>query len=53
MAYTLDMAYGTDENNFECTIDRDAHCCAKGFYLYVEGEEYGGIIDKIRVNTER
>ena len=53
MAYTLDMAYGSDENNFECTIDRDAHCCAKGFYLYVEGEEYGGIIDKIRVNTER
>ena len=53
MAYTLDMAYGTDENNFECTIDRDAHCCAKGFYLYVEGEEYGGIVDKIRVDTER
>lgn len=53
MAYTLDMAYGSDENNFECTIDRDAHCCQKGFFLYVEGEEYGGIIDRIRVNTEK
>ena len=53
MAYTLDMAFGSDENNFECTIDREAHCCSKGFFLYVEGEEYGGIIDKIRVNTER
>ena len=52
-AYTLDMAYGSDENNFECTIDRDAHCCQKGFFLYVEGEEYGGIIDRIRVNTEK
>lgn len=53
MAYTLDMAYGADENNFECTIDRGAHCCGKGYYLYVEGEEYGGIIDRIRVNTEK
>ena len=53
MAYTLDMAYGADENDFECTIDRDAHCCEKGYYLYVEGEEYGGIIDRIRVNTEK
>ena len=52
MAYVLDMAYGYDENNFECTIDRDAHCCEKGYFLYVEGEEYGGIVDKIRVNTE-
>ena len=53
MSYVLDMAYGSDENDFECTIDREAHCCEEGFFLYVEGEEYGGIIDKIRVNTER
>ena len=53
MAYSLDMAYGSDENNFECTIDRGAHCCEKGFFLYAEGTEYGGIIDKIRVNTEK
>lgn len=52
MAYTLDMAFGTDENNFECAIDRASHCCQKGYYLHVEGEEYGGIVDKIRVNTE-
>lgn len=52
-AYELDMAYGSDENNFTCTIDRASHCCKEGFFLYVEGEEYGGIIDKVKVNTEK
>lgn len=52
-AYELDMAYGSDENNFTCTIDRASHCCAEGFFLYVEGEEYGGIVDKVKVNTEK
>lgn len=52
-AYTLDMAYGSGENNFVCTVDRGAHCCDRGFFLYVEGEEYGGTIDRIRVNTEK
>ena len=51
-AYELDMAYGSDENNFTCTIDRGSHCCTEGFFLYVEGEEYGGIVDKVKVNTE-
>lgn len=52
-AYELDMAYGSDENNFTCTIDRESHCCTEGFFLYVEGEEYGGIVDKVKVNTEK
>lgn len=37
MAYTLDMAYGSDENDFECTVGRDNHCCRVGCYLYVDG----------------
>ncbi len=52
-AYELDMAYGSDENNFTCAIDRESHCCTEGFFLYVEGEEYGGIVDKVKVNTEK
>lgn len=52
-AYQIDMAYGKDENDFTCTIDRASHCCQEGFFLYVENEEYGGIIDKIKVNTEK
>lgn len=50
--YTLDMAYGSDENNFECTVSSSNNVCESGFYLYAEGTEYGGIIDSINVDTE-
>lgn len=51
-SYNLDMAYGSDENDFTCSVDRIDHCCDKGYFIYVEGEEYGGIVDSIRVNTD-
>jgi hypothetical protein len=51
--YTLDLAFGADENDFECGIVKNNHCCSKGFYLYFEGTEYGGIIDDIGVDTEK
>ena len=50
--YTLDLAFGSDENDFECNIVRSNHCCEKGFYLYYENTEYGGIIDDIGVDTD-
>lgn len=50
--YTMDLAYGSDENNFECKIDSDDHCCDAGYFLYFEDTEYGGIVDEIEVNTE-
>lgn len=58
--YTLDIAYGSDENDFELEVDLNNHCCQKGFLIYIEnsmdgrvvGTEYGGIIDNIKVNTE-
>lgn len=50
--YELDMAFGRDENNFECTIAALAHCCEPGFFLYAEGTEYGGIVDSIESNNE-
>lgn len=50
--FELDLAYGADENNFECLIASDAHCCQAGWYLYAEGTEYGGIIDTIEVRSE-
>ena len=52
LEYGLDMAFGQDENNFECTIGASAHCCADGYFLYMEGTEYGGIIDCIASNSE-
>lgn len=46
--YEMDLAFGADENDFECTVSVDAHCCEPGSYLYVEGTEYGGIVDGIQ-----
>lgn len=45
--YTMDLAYGKNENDFELTIDLDEHCLEEGYILYIEGSEYGGIVDKI------
>lgn len=50
--YSFDLAFGSDENNFECEIQASAHCCEPGAFLYIEGTEYGGIVDSINVNTE-
>lgn len=50
-AYTLDLSYGQDENDFELKIDRTSHCCREGYYIYIDGEEYGGIVTAIKVNT--
>jgi len=51
--YELDLAFGADENNFECRIQNNSHCCDAGFYLYMEDTEYGGIIDSIESITEQ
>lgn len=45
--YTLDLAIGADENNFELTVDAANHVCHDGYYVYIEGTEYGGIVDAI------
>jgi hypothetical protein len=50
--YELDLAYGTDENNFACKIQSGSHCCEAGYYLYMDGTEYGGIIDSVENDTE-
>ena len=50
--FTFDLAFGKDENDFECKISRNRHCCEGGFFLYMEGTEYGGIIDDIETDTD-
>lgn len=45
--YELDLAFGSGENNFECTVGRNDHHCEFGSYLYIEGTEYGGIVDSV------
>lgn len=50
--FEIDLAFGEDENDLECKILRSAHCCEAGWFLYMEGTEYGGIIDGIEVDSE-
>lgn len=47
-----DLAFGEDENNFECKISLKDHCCKEGYYIYAEGTEYGGIVDAIEIDSE-
>ena len=50
--FSLDLAFGADENDFECTVSRNMHCCKERYYLYIEGTEYGGVIDDIESDTD-
>ena len=48
--YTFDLAFGTDENDFELTTDLE-NCCEADGLVYIENTEYGGIIDGLGVTT--
>ena len=50
--YEFDLAFGSSENNFECKVQMDNHCMESGSFLYIEGTEYGGIVDSVAVDTE-
>lgn len=50
--FEMDLAFGTNENNYECRIPSAMHCCDAGYYLYIEGTEYGGTVDSIEVVSE-
>lgn len=50
--YTFDLAFGSNENDFELTLDVSNHCCTPNCFVYIEGTEYGGIIDKMKVSTK-
>lgn len=50
-AFELDMAFGADENDFECTVAARNHVCGNGSLIYFEGTEYGGMVDSIESNT--
>lgn len=50
--YAFDLAFGSSENDFELVISDGNHCCVAGSLVYIEGTEYGGIVDGIRVITK-
>ena len=50
--YIFDLAFGSDENDFEITISSNKHCCEAKCLFYIEGTEYGGIVDGVRIVTK-
>lgn len=47
----FDLAFGIDQNNFECQLDISEHCLQEDSFIYVEGAEYGGIVDGVKIDT--
>lgn len=52
LKYALDMAYGFEENDFQLEMAIESNSIENGAFIYIEGTEYGGIIDGMRVDTE-
>lgn len=50
--FSLDMAFGKDENNFELTTTIDQNILSPDSLIYAEGTEYGGIVDTVKVDTD-
>ena len=49
--FSFDLAYGEDENNFALLTNTQNNVCGEGYILYIEGTEYGGIVDRLQVDT--
>lgn len=50
-SYAFDLSFGVDENNFEMTIGTAEAMLEYGAFVYIEGTEYGGIVDAKRSRT--
>lgn len=49
--FTLDLAFGSDENDFALTVIQENHVAEAGCFIYIQGTEYGGLIDAITSDT--
>ena len=49
--YSFDLAFGSSENDFELKTSTSNHILKQGYYIYIEGTEYGGVVDNIKVKT--
>ena len=54
LAYSLDLSFGEDvnENDFELTIGSTETMLEDNSVIYIEGTEYGGIVDGMKSNTD-
>jgi hypothetical protein len=50
-AYAFDLSFGEKENDFEMTLGADEPVLEFGAFAYIEGTEYGGIVDGMKTST--
>lgn len=50
-AYAFDLSFGAEENDFEMTLGADEAGLEYGAFIYMEGTEYGGIVDGVKAST--
>ena len=50
-AYDFDLSYGATENDFELLLGADEATLEPGSFIYMDGEEYGGIVGGIKAST--
>lgn len=50
-AYEFDLSYGASENDFEIIVDANESALEYGSAIYIEGTEYGGIVDTMKAST--
>lgn len=51
-AYGFDLSFGASENDFEITLGASEPTLEFGAFIYIEGTEYGGIIDTIETASD-
>ena len=49
--YAFDLSYGAEENDYEITIGADDVTLESGAVIYIEGTDYGGIVDGLKAST--
>ena len=49
--YTFDIAYGSDENDFELQLYTADKLLPNGTFIYINDTEYAGIIDSVDIDT--
>lgn len=51
-AYDFDLSFGGSENDFEMTLGENEPILQFGSCVYIEGTEYGGIVDGVETGSD-
>lgn len=50
-SHFFDLSYGAEENDFELILGTNEAMLEYGAFIYMEGTEYGGMVDGLKANT--